>query len=240
MKNYILDTNVLLHDPDSFLSFKDNNVLLPIEVIEEIDRFKRETTERGQNARAISRKLDGLRAVGRLNEGIQLSNGGHLRIICKMDRPLDPVLLNGGSVDNRLIALTHAVQKATPEIPAILVTKDINLRIKADAVGLQAEDYETDRVPLNDLYTGMFELTVPAEKVVSLRAQGELALDGDAKHFANEYCTVNEEGHARKPVLARVDVTGKRLVPIADRREGVWGIKPRNREQHFALRRVAG
>src|SRR2546421_8948759 len=80
-KNYILDTNVLLHDPDSLLSFEENLVLLPIEVIEEIDRFKRESTELGQNARTVSRTLDALRGAGRLSEGVPLPNGGRLRII---------------------------------------------------------------------------------------------------------------------------------------------------------------
>ena len=79
-KNYILDTNVLLHDPNSLLKFDDNNVLLPIEVIEEIDRFKRESTELGQNARTVSRMLDGFRGAGRLSEGVALPNGGQLRI----------------------------------------------------------------------------------------------------------------------------------------------------------------
>ena len=75
-KNYILDTNVLLHDPNSLLKFQDNNVLLPIEVIEEMDRFKRESTELGQNARAVSRMLDGLRGTGHLSEGVPLPTGG--------------------------------------------------------------------------------------------------------------------------------------------------------------------
>src|ERR1700682_2654253 len=81
VKNYILDTNVLLHDPNSILSFQENNVLIPIEVIEEIDRFKREPTELGQNARTVSRTLDSLRAQARLSEGVTLANGGRLRII---------------------------------------------------------------------------------------------------------------------------------------------------------------
>ena len=81
VKNYILDTNVLLHDPNSLLRFKDNTVLIPIEVIEEMDRFKRESTELGQNARTVSRALDALRAKGHLNKGVTLENGGKLRII---------------------------------------------------------------------------------------------------------------------------------------------------------------
>ena len=235
MKNYILDTNVLLHDPDSFLCFKANNVLIPIEVIEEIDRFKRETTDRGQNARAISRKLDALRSVGRLNEGIELPNGGHLKIICKTPAPPEAVFVNGDSVDTRLIALTQTIQKDAPGTPTILVSKDINLRLKADALGLQAEDYETDRVLLKDLYTGMFDLVLPGEKMIAFRAQGEMPLNGEAKHVPNEYCTLFEEGNSKRTALAKVGPDGKRLIPIIDVREGIWGIKPRNREQHFAF-----
>src|ERR1041384_8189909 len=81
VKNYILDTNVLLHDPNALLNFDDNQVLIPIEVIEEMDRFKRESTELGQNARQVSRMLDGFRTQGHLNEGVQLPTGGQLKII---------------------------------------------------------------------------------------------------------------------------------------------------------------
>ena len=95
-KNYILDTNVLLHDPNSLLKFEDNNVLLPIEVIEEIDRFKRESTELGQNARSVSRMLDGFRGAGRLSEGVALPNGGHLRIVFQKAR----LARNGHAVFN--------------------------------------------------------------------------------------------------------------------------------------------
>jgi len=80
VKNYILDTNVLLHDPNSILNFTDNQVLIPIEVIEEIDRFKRESSELGQNARQVSRMLDGFRGEGSLSEGVKLPNGGQLQI----------------------------------------------------------------------------------------------------------------------------------------------------------------
>jgi PhoH-like ATPase len=237
VKNYILDTNVLLHDPNSFLSFKTNHVLIPIEVIEEIDRFKREATERGQNARTVSRMLDGLRAQGRLSEGVELSNGGHLRIIFnhKSRNGNGHVSAGNHAVDGRIVALAQSMQKAHPKIPAILVTKDINLRIKADALGLQAEDYESDRVMIQDLYTGMFDLAVSAQQMIAFRSNGEMELKGDTQFFPNEYCTLTEEGNHKRTALTKVDSTGTKLVPIIDSREGVWGIKPRNREQHFAF-----
>jgi PhoH-like ATPase len=235
VKNYILDTNVLLHDPDSLLYFDDNCVLIPIEVIEEIDRFKRESTERGQNARTFSRTLDSLRTKGRLSDGVALSTGGRLKVIFQKPGENGQVVVGSKTVDSRIVALALHVQKAEPKTPTILVTKDINLRIKADALGLQAQDYETDRVLIKDLYTGVFDLTVSADKMVSFRANGELSLDGGHEYRPNEYCTLTEQGNAKRTALTKVDATGTKLIPIIDSREGVWGIKPRNREQHFAF-----
>ena len=234
MKNYILDTNVLLHDPNSLVNFKENTVLVPIEVIEEIDHFKRESTELGRNARTVSRMLDGFRGEGSLSAGVDLPNGGKLKIVFRKQGRSETIFTQD-SVDNRILLLASWIQKSQPKSATILVSKDINLRIKADALGLMAEDYETDRVFITDLYTGMVELTVSAEKMASFRARGELALDGGKKYFPNEFCTLMDEASPKKAALTKVDATGTKLIPILDCREGIWGIKPRNREQHFAL-----
>ncbi|MBN8246646.1 MAG: PhoH family protein [Verrucomicrobia bacterium] len=260
VKNYILDTNVLIHDPDALKNFQDNHVLVPIEVIEEIDKFKRETTERGQNARTVSRFLDQLRSRGSLAEGVPLDHGGRLRIIFADRIPgaaasqhgtngsngstgangangangVAPAPVANGSVDNRILSLALQVRAADPTAPTILVTKDINLRLKADAYGLPAEDYETDRVNLRDLYTGMFEMPQPASKLAEFRSAGELALTGGPVRSPNEYCTLTAEEEPKRTMLARVDVSGRRLVPLHDV-QNIWGIRPRNREQHFAL-----
>lgn len=239
VKNYILDTNVLLHDPNSLLNFKENNVLIPIEVVEEIDRFKRDSSELGQNARSVSRLLDSLRGTGRLSEGVALQNGGHLRIL--LDTKNGNGNANGAlhtavqNVDNRILAHALMVKQAKPDVATVLVSKDINLRIKADAHGLAAEDYETDRVRLQDLYSGMVELAVTPEQVAKFRADDELPVPTNRQYYPNEYCTLTESSNQKRTVLAKVDATGKKLVPIIDVREGVWGIKPRNREQHFAF-----
>lgn len=234
-KNYILDSNVLLHDPDSILNFQENNVLIPIEVIEEIDRFKRESTERGQNARTVSRTLDALRAQGSLSQGVTLSNGGRLRVMIQRTVDTKHFPVSNGNVDNRIVSLAFSVHQSEPDVPAILVTKDINLRIKADALGVAAEDYETDRILIKDLYTGMRDLTLSPEQMTAYRANGEHVLASPAGCHPNEFCTLLEEGNPKRTALTKVDITGKKLVPIMDVREGVWGIKPRNREQHFAL-----
>ncbi len=236
VKNYIIDTNVLLHDPNSLLKFEENTVLIPIEVIEEIDRFKRESTELGQNARTVSRMLDGFRGKGSLSAGVKLPTHGKLRI-----HVLTKSLTNGNgngkgnTVDNKILAVAKAIQKAEPKNKTILVSKDINLRIKADALGLEAEDYETDRVFIKDLYTGMIELTVPPETMASFRANGELEVNGGKQYFPNEYCTLIDEANPKRAALTKVDASGTKLIPIIDCREGVWGIKPRNREQHYAF-----
>jgi PhoH-like ATPase len=240
VKNYILDTNVLLHDPNSLLNFKEHSVLLPIEVIEEIDRFKRESTELGRNARTVSRLLDGFRGDGSLSAGVSLPNGGKLRIAIPKNgqNGSNGHGVNGfhqDSVDNRILATAAGIQKSQPKNPAILVSKDINLRIKADALGLQAEDYETDRVFITDLYTGMMDWNVPPEKLAAFRTDGKLKVPADKRFFPSEYCTLVDETNPKRTALTKVDATAEFLVPILDCREGVWGIKPRNREQHFAF-----
>jgi PhoH-like ATPase len=235
VKNYILDTNVLLHDPNSILAFKGNNVLIPIEVIEEIDRFKRESSELGQNARTVSRMLDAFRAKGHLNKGVKLDNGGTLRIVFHDQNGDNGSPFGRSTADSRIVSLSLDVHKSEPKVPTVLVTKDINLRIKADTLGVPAEDYESDRVLLTELYTGMIELTVSAEKISRFRTEGELELSGQGTFFPNEYCTLTEETNPKRTALAKVDASGAKLFPILDCRDGVWGIKPRNREQHFAF-----
>ncbi len=239
MKNFVLDTNVLLHDPNSILNFAANHVLIPIEVIEEVDRFKRESSELGQNARAIARLLDKLREQGKLSVGVTLPNGGKLRIVTDSEPPRESgskAEANGPmTVDNLIIHRALDLKKESPKIPTILVSKDINLRIKADALGLLAEDYENDRVNLSDLYSGVRELLVHHEAVAKFRSSGEMELPAASIFYANEYLSLIDEVNPKKTVLARVDASGKRAMAILDVREGVWGIRPRNREQHFAL-----
>jgi PhoH-like ATPase len=236
IKNYVLDTNVLLHDPNALLNFQDNHVFIPIEVLEEVDKFKRETSERGQNARTVSRRLDALRRQGNLNKGVQLANGGRLQIIFLSSPKAGPArdVMATGSMDNRILAQALSIQAEQKSCPTILVTKDINLRLKADVYGLAAEDYETDQVNLKDLYTGMFELTLPASAIAELKFNGEVTLPPGRVRHPNEYCTLIEEGNPKRTVLCKVDASGTKLIPLQDC-QNVWGIRPKNREQHFAF-----
>src|SRR6266702_1027586 len=153
MKTYVLDTNVLLHDPQALFKFEENTIVVPITVVEEIDRFKKDMNETGRNARQVSRLLDDFRKVGSLSGGLTLSTGGTLRVEIYEERVIKrlPPELRVDRGDNRILAVAMDIKERDAKNPVILVTKDTNLRIKADALGLTAEDYESDKVDISEL-----------------------------------------------------------------------------------------
>src|SRR5687768_718225 len=152
-KNFILDTNVLLHDPRSIYSFGENNVVIPIYVIEELDSFKKDLSELGRNARMVARYLDAFRAEGSLSEGVPLPNGGAIRVRFT-DHQLPASMADGQLMDNCILAVAMDIKSKEPGLQPVFITKDTNLRIRADALGLIAEDYDTERVEISDLYSG--------------------------------------------------------------------------------------
>jgi len=252
VKNYILDTNVVLHDPNSLLNFADNNVLIPIEVIEEIDRFKRESSELGQNARQVSRMLDGFRGEGSLSEGVNLPNGGKLKIAFLKNghSPAngDSHILNSNSVDNRILAFAASIQKAQPKNPTILVSKDINLRIKASILGVQAEDYSSDKtIEDADLLSSGFQ-KLPAnfwekhgkgmeswqqQGRTFYRVRGPLVREWQPNQFVYDAGANGVEAIVRKleDDAAVLELT----IDYRTERNNVWGVSARNREQNLAL-----
>ncbi len=233
-KRYLLDTNVLLHDPASLSAFQDNEVLLPIYVIEEIDGFKKQMSRLGENARWISRFLDGLRERGSLAEGVDLDGGGRLRVVFDPDDPRLVMRRSEGWVDNEILKIAIRFQEEEPDLPLVLVTKDVNLRIKADAAGLRAEDYENDRVRLDDLYTGHTEIETTAEELERLRAGGSIAAP-EGPWSPNEYALLKDADDPAHTVLGRIDSLNGRIQALIDPGDGVQGIRPRNKEQYFAL-----
>ncbi|MCD6581849.1 MAG: PhoH family protein [Desulfuromusa sp.] len=236
MKNYVLDTNVLLHDPQAMLKFSDNSVILPLTVIEEIDNFKKDQSETGRNARQISRMIDGFRLQGKLVEGVPLENGGLLRVaIYKQEflQKLPPELRNDRG-DNRILAVAQDLQDSLPQGTVFFVTKDINLRIKADTIGLCAVDYQSDKIQIEDLYTGTSELLLPKDQVDQFYEQGSLTIEGD--FFANQGLTLIDETNPSHTALGRYNAINKEIVGLIKvPKDGVWGIYPRNREQQFAF-----
>lgn len=157
MKNiFVLDTNVVLHDPQALLDFEDNDVVLPLTVIEEIDRFKGDQNEIGCNARKVSQMIEGFRASGRLIHGVNLKGGGSFRIAIYRQEfllALPPEMRNDHGA-NRILAVARNLQDDAPKDSVIFITKDTNLRIKADSIGLRAEDYETKRVSIDSDFVG--------------------------------------------------------------------------------------
>ncbi len=233
-KHYILDTNVLLHDPGSIHSFQDNTVIIPIYVIEEVDHFKKEASELGRNAREISRLLDDYRTRGSLAQGIELPSGGRLQVALHDGYPLEAMNGNPSKVDHALLALALAESKEHLDTPVVLVTKDTNLRIKADALGIMAQDYETGRVDLEELYRGAVDLTLSYDDVDALR-EGNTLPAPPGEFFPNEYALVRTEKTPVISALARVSADRATLQPIRVPERGLLGLKPKNKEQHFAL-----
>jgi PhoH-like ATPase len=234
-KVYILDTNVLLHDPWALLKFEDNDLIVPITVVEEIDHFKKDLSEIGRNARQISRLLDGLREKGSLVEGVPLEKGGMLKVELCTEEYLKrlPPELKAERGDNRILAVAIAVKERC-ECPVIFVTKDTNLRIKADVVGLAAEDYESDKVSIEELYSGTAEVLVEKNEVDSFFDQGYLSLEEE--FFPNQCITLIESSNLSHTAIGRYRSDLQRFNPLIHiPKEGVWGIHPRNREQQFAL-----
>ncbi|MEO1620845.1 MAG: PhoH family protein [Cyanobacteria bacterium J06632_3] len=238
-KIYVLDTNVLLHDPNAMLRFEDNEVLLPITVIEELDRFKKRPEEMGRNARQTSRMLDGLRQQGSLLDGIDIAKGGKIKVALCHQETLDnlPAELTGDGGDNAILAVALEA-KQTCDCPVVMVSKDTNMRIKADTLGLTAEDYETDKIDVDELYTGMGEVLMSAEQMNELFKGGtELGPSAklEGKFFPNQALTLVDVNNPNHTALALMRQDGQ-LTPLPKMPyNGISRIQARNREQRFAF-----
>ena len=236
-KTFVLDTNVLLHDDQSICSFQNNEVVLPLAVIEEMDKFKKDGSETGRNARQVARLLDSLRHQGILtNGGVELANGGRLRVVYSGTSLFEllPPELRTPSVDNQILALALHESQGTDNT-VVVVTKDINLRIKAHAVGLNAEDYETDKVSYDHLYSGTEEIDVAGEIIDRFYRDKKVDFRGH-ESFPNQCVTIRNSANRQHSALGRISAEGQQLFTLGETpREGYWGITPRNREQKFAL-----
>lgn len=234
-KIFVLDTNVLLHDPRAIFSFKDNDVVIPIVVIEELDKFKKGIDEIGRNARMVSRILDEYRQRGKLSKGVPLEGGGNLRVELNHQSPQYlPPEIESSKGDNRILATALNLCHVEDALPVVLVTKDTNLRIKADAVGLRAEDYETDRVTIDELYSGEGEINVSPGDIEKFYAEGEIA-PPDPKPYPNQFFLLKNIGNLSQTALARYSKQKDALVPLTHIKHGVWGIMAKNKQQQFAF-----
>ena len=234
-KVFVLDTNVLLFDPMAINKFGKNTVFIPLIVIEELDRFKKDQNENGRNARHFSRIVDDLRSQGPLSHGVGLTNGGKLIISLDKHTKGKYDVIDISIPDNRILSTALALKEEKKNVT--LISKDINLRLKSDMLGLNAEDYGPKDVTIDDLYTGNRLYEVEVQRLVEFEKNRFLPLS--EKEYAeinpNEYLIVCEQGNDRHRALGRYSFDKKGIVPLIPIREGVWGIYPKNTEQQFAF-----
>ncbi|WP_047151531.1 PhoH family protein [Aneurinibacillus tyrosinisolvens] len=244
-KIYVLDTNVLLQDPMAIFSFQDNDVILPAIVLEEVDSKKRLMDEIGRNARYVAKLLDELRLKGQLHKGVTMENGGDIRVELnhRSFSRMQELFLDMTN-DNRILAvalnLHHEEQQKENPRDVILVSKDALLRVKADAIGLPAEDFLSDRVvhEYSNLYKGYTTVKAPIETIQHFYGQGPFEL----KRFLptvslhpNEFVIMKDELGGSSSAMGRVSGDGRLLLPLLFGDEIVWGVKARNAQQKMAM-----
>jgi PhoH-like ATPase len=233
-KVFVLDTNVLLHDPMAIFRFQEHDLVIPIVVIEEIDTFKKDQTEIGRSARTVSRNLDALRSKGGLSEGVRLDGGGLLTVDVADHKLKDSFArIDKSPADNMILALAMHLLGTRHE-NVVLVSKDTNMRIKADALGLKAEDYNTGRVAIDELYSGSEEIECEEGDFDQLFQEGLPLLEGE-RGFHNQCFTLIDKANGSHSALGRFNASDQRIHPLKTFDAAPWGVKPRNREQQFAL-----
>ncbi len=232
IKTFVLDTNVLLHNPNALFMFKDNDVIIPFDVIEELDKFKASTDDLGRNARTVIRHLDRLRAQGKLSEGVPIDqNSGHVRVILEEDQKLCPGLTIN-TADNRIICCAYQLAQEGKRV--VFISKDINARIKSDALGIVTADFEAQKVDFERLHTGWREIAVSAAVIEELFAKKQVKLELEEPLLTNEFALLKDELNENHTALGRLNRDGM-LVPVRPRRGPVFGVVPRNLQQTMAL-----
>jgi PhoH-like ATPase len=234
-KTFVLDTSVILYDPQCIFRFDDNLVVVPITVLEEMDRFKKDLTEIGRNARQFSRYLDQFRKRGSLAHGVEIGKKGTLVVDLFRDSEKHlPPDMSYEKNDHRILAVALKIRHDKPNNPVIFVTKDVNLRVKADALGITSVDFETSRVTIEELYSGLASFDVPGEVIDSFLAEKRFPMQDKELH-PNHYVMLRDQRQPDRHVLGRYSASAGEIVALKVPAAGVWGIKPRNAEQAFVM-----
>lgn len=240
-KTYVLDTNVLLQSPRALYSFEDNHLVIPLVVVEELDGLKKADGEKGSNARTAVRILESCRIRGDLLQGVELENGGTVRIEPNFVDVTLPEDLPDDKADNRILKVCKGLSEKV-EGQMILVTKDLVLRLKAQIIGLKAEDFTTEQITSKDAeYTGRCSLYIPDDMIKEFKKKGisvdaVYQCDEDGNHvpfelFENEFVVLQSDQARKKTLLGRVK--GEHIVPLAYKKSKPYGIEPRNVGQYF-------
>lgn len=230
MKHYkkvVLDTNVLLYDPDILHEIKNSEIVIPIVVLDELDAKKSKDSEIGRNARKVIRELDELRSKGSLHRGIPLDNGSSIRIEIDIVYDKIPVGLADNKIDNQILSVGLAEKERGGQV--VVISKDINLRVKCDAVELDSEDYKKSDVnDMLDIYTGWTEITVDSETVNKFHEEGGMPAN---ELLENQFALLKNGKHSGIGRCNR-----GRLCRLNEKEnKKVYNISPKNKEQKFAF-----
>lgn len=228
IKDYVLDTNVLLYDPNSINMFEDNNICIPMIVLEELDTFKKDKNELGINARTIIRILDKMRSYGKLSEGVELKNGGKLFVLPSTS------LKSAEKPDNKLLEIASSLNNIKTNRKTIIITKDINLRVKANAIGIDSQDYKKPSEGNEEQYCGIKEITCSSEFIDKAYAEGrvEIADSEEKKLLDNQYIIIKSDDNEKQSAVGRVN--GGELTLLKNNQRAI-NIFPKNLKQRFAL-----
>ena len=238
-KTYVLDTNVFLTDAKSIFSFNDNDIVIPLKVLEEIDKHKKRQDGVGLNARASIRILDGLREKGNLHKGIRLGKGKGILSVKMYDPEMMPLGLDETNADNQIVTTALTEKRDNPKRKVIVISRDINMRIKCDALMIPSEDYIEDQVVSNvqELYEG-FKSHLVDDQIVDRFYAGEDITDEDIEgtFSPNQYIMLISNSNPKHTALAKFINTNTPLKKINEyKNKGIWGLRARNKEQAFAL-----
>jgi PhoH-like ATPase len=231
IKNFVLDTNVLIHNPLSIYSFADNNVVIPIMVIEELDQLKNQPDKKGMHARAALREIDSLIRKGALKKGAKLKNNG--RLIIAFGSKKTPKLPNMDVTikDNKIIQI--ALEFKQKKQMVFFISKDVNARIKAEALGIKAQDYEKEKVEYSRLYKGWKQVTLKKEDIDKFYREHYLEAKGYS-FFENEYVLLRCAETGDTKGICKYDSVQNRIIPMK-KDYYAMGIHPLNMEQRFAF-----
>ena len=237
-KTYVLDTNVFLTNYKCLYAYKNNDIVVPLKVLEEIDKHKKRQDGVGLNARKTIRILDNLRTRGNLYRGVKIRKGLGILSIKTYDPKYTSTNLDLSNADNQIIATAISEKNRVGRRKVIVVTRDINMRVKCDALQMPTEDYVSDQIvsDTNELYTGFIKYLVDDQIIDRFYADEEICLDKeDVKLHPNQFIMLVSSLNDKKTALANFRNYGTPLRQVKDYKKGVWGLKPRNKEQMFAL-----
>ncbi len=238
-KTYVLDTSVYLTDANCIKNFKNNDIVVPLKVLEEIDKHKKRQDSVGSQARAIIRKLDELRAKGSLLKGTRIEKGLGIVRVSSYNPLCLPDDLDLEDPDNQIIATALSEQQASPKTrKVVVVSRDINMRVKCDALGLLTEDYQAEQVVENSegLYTGRIEVLVDEQDIDKFYNNQDISINQDKYHLCpNQFVMLISNSNEKKTALARYKNHISPLKKIISSNSRVWNTVARNKEQQFAL-----